>query len=45
MIFVGLIIYAILGLTTDQIVRSIERRALAWRPSFVGTQQASRGIV
>ena len=44
-IFVGLIIYAILGLTTDQIVRSIERRALAWRPSFVGTQQASRGIV
>ena len=44
-IFVGLIIYAILGLTTDQIVRSIERRALAWRPSFVGTQQPNRGIV
>jgi sulfonate transport system permease protein len=44
-IFVGLIIYAILGLTTDQMVRAIERRALAWRPSFVGTQQAQRGIV
>ena len=44
-IFVGLIIYAILGLTTDQMVRAIERRALAWRPTFVGAQQASRGIV
>ena len=44
-IFVGLIIYAILGLTTDQMVRAIERRALAWRPSFVGTQQNGRGIV
>jgi sulfonate transport system permease protein len=42
---VGLIIYAILGLTTDQMVRAIERRALAWRPSFVGAQQANRGIV
>jgi sulfonate transport system permease protein len=44
-IFVGLIIYAILGLTTDQMVRAIERRALAWRPSFVGPQNANRGIV
>lgn len=44
-IFVGLIIYAILGLTTDQMVRAIERRALAWRPSFVGAQQqAGRAI-
>jgi sulfonate transport system permease protein len=43
-IFVGLIIYAILGLATDQMVRAIERRALAWRPSFVGPQNASRGI-
>jgi sulfonate transport system permease protein len=43
-IFVGLIIYAILGLTTDQMVRAIERRALAWRPSFVGAQRANRGI-
>ncbi|WP_419758285.1 ABC transporter permease subunit [Acidisoma sp.] len=44
-IFVGLIIYAILGLTTDQMVRAIERRALVWRPSFVGPQQVNRGIV
>jgi sulfonate transport system permease protein len=44
-IFVGLIIYAILGLTTDQMVRAIERRALAWRPSFVGAQQVNRGTV
>lgn len=41
-IFVGLIIYAILGLTTDQMVRAIERRALAWRPSFVSAQ-SNRG--
>jgi sulfonate transport system permease protein len=44
-IFVGLIIYAILGLTTDQLVRAIERRALAWRPSFVGPRQTIRGTV
>jgi sulfonate transport system permease protein len=37
-IFVGLIIYAMLGLLTDQMVRAIERRALAWRPSFIGAQ-------
>jgi sulfonate transport system permease protein len=43
-IFVGLIIYALLGLATDQIVREIERRALAWRPSFVGTQ-TNRGVL
>lgn len=43
-IFVGLIIYAILGLTTDQMVRAIERRALAWRPSFVSAQ-SNRGAV
>ena len=42
-IFVGLIIYALLGLVTDQIVRVIERRALAWRPSFVGGQ-TNRGV-
>jgi sulfonate transport system permease protein len=30
-IVVGLVVYAALGLTTDAIVRSIERRALAWR--------------
>ena len=30
-IVVGLAVYALLGLTTDAIVRYIERRALAWR--------------
>lgn len=42
-IFVGLIIYALLGLATDQLLRAVEHRALAWRPSFV-SQQSSRGI-
>ena len=32
-ILVGLFIYAALGLISDQLVRSIETRALAWRPS------------
>ena len=32
-ILVGLFIYAALGLISDQIVRSIEARALVWRPS------------
>jgi sulfonate transport system permease protein len=31
-IVVGLLVYAILGLVTDALVRLIERRALAWRP-------------
>ena len=30
-IVVGLAVYAALGLTTDAIVRYIERKALAWR--------------
>lgn len=34
-IFVGLIVYALLGLTTDVIVRLIERWTLSWRSSFV----------
>jgi sulfonate transport system permease protein len=34
-ILVGLIVYAILGLSADQIVRVLERRVLAWRPSFL----------
>jgi len=34
-IFVALIVYAILGLAADQIVRLIERTVLVWRPSFV----------
>ena len=34
-IVVCLIVYALLGLTADAIVRALERRALAWRPSFI----------
>ena len=34
-IFVGLIVYAILGLGTDLFVRLIERWTLSWRSSFV----------
>jgi sulfonate transport system permease protein len=34
-IFVGLAIYALLGLLTDQSVRFLERRFLAWRPSVL----------
>ncbi len=31
-IIVGLVIYALLGLTSDILVRTIERRVLAWAP-------------
>ena len=34
-IFVGLITYAMLGLAADQLVRTLERAVLVWRPSFV----------
>jgi len=34
-IFDGLIIYALLGLATDQAVRFLERRLLVWRPSII----------
>jgi sulfonate transport system permease protein len=34
-IFVGLIVYSLLGLATDILVRLIERFTLSWRPSFV----------
>jgi sulfonate transport system permease protein len=34
-IFVGLLVYAMLGLGADQIVRILERRLLFWRPNFV----------
>jgi sulfonate transport system permease protein len=34
-ILVGLLVYALLGLGADQLVRNVERRALAWRPSLV----------
>jgi sulfonate transport system permease protein len=32
---VGLLIYAVLGLIVDVLVRWLERRLLAWRPSFM----------
>jgi sulfonate transport system permease protein len=32
-IFDGLLVYAILGLATDRLVRSLEHRLLAWRPA------------
>jgi sulfonate transport system permease protein len=34
-IVVGLAVYAVLGLSTDALVRLLERRALAWRRAFV----------
>jgi sulfonate transport system permease protein len=34
-IVVCLIVYALLGLGADALVRLLERRALAWRPSFI----------
>jgi sulfonate transport system permease protein len=34
-IFVGLIVYSLLGLATDVLVRLIERFTLSWRSSFV----------
>ncbi len=36
--FLGLVIYAILGLTGDQIVRALERYLLRWRPSSSGAR-------
>jgi sulfonate transport system permease protein len=39
-IFVGLTIYALLGLVTDQSVRLLERILLAWRPSFINQGNA-----
>ncbi len=34
-ILVGLLLYALLGLTVDALVRGLERRALSWKPSLV----------
>lgn len=34
-IFVALIVYTLLGLLTDWLVRIVERKALAWRPELV----------
>jgi len=36
-IVVGLLIYALLGLSADALVRVVERRALAWRPVLVSS--------
>ncbi len=33
---VGLLVYALLGLAVDILVRWLERRLLGWRPSFIG---------
>ena len=35
-IVVGLVVYALLGLGTDALVRGVERRALRWRPAGIG---------
>jgi sulfonate transport system permease protein len=36
-IFVALLVYCVLGLLTDALVRLIERRALAWRRGFLAS--------
>jgi sulfonate transport system permease protein len=35
-IVVGLVVYAVLGLLTDALIRGLERRLLAWRRGFTG---------
>jgi sulfonate transport system permease protein len=37
-IMVGLLVYALLGLGADQLVRALERGALVWRPSLVSAR-------
>ena len=39
-IFDGLLVYALLGLATDYVVRGMERRALTWRPTILSARQA-----
>jgi sulfonate transport system permease protein len=39
-IFVGLGLYALLGLATDQSVRFLERHLLAWRPNYLNAGAA-----
>jgi sulfonate transport system permease protein len=34
-IVVGLLVYALLGLGADALMRAVERRALSWRPVLV----------
>ena len=43
-IFVGLLVYALLGLSADLIVRFIEKRALAWRRTFAGREMTSTQV-
>ena len=38
-IMVGLVVYAVLGLLADQLVRAIERSALVWRPVLGGARR------
>jgi sulfonate transport system permease protein len=37
-IFDGLLVYALLGLATDYLVRRLERRLLAWRPALIAAR-------
>ena len=34
-IVVCLMVYAVLGLAGDSLIRAVEHRALAWRPTFL----------
>jgi sulfonate transport system permease protein len=36
-IVVGLVVYSLLGLCTDALVRTLERHVLSWRVTFAGT--------
>ncbi len=36
-IYLGIVIYAVLGLLADQIVRVLERALLTWRPTYQGS--------
>jgi sulfonate transport system permease protein len=33
-----LLVYALLGLATDYLVRRLERRLLAWRPALIAAR-------
>ena len=35
-VVLGLLVYALLGLATDGLVRLLERRALSWRRGLLG---------
>ena len=42
-IVVGLLVYALLGLGADALVRAVERRALRWRPGLANRAVAKQG--